>query len=370
MSKIRYESVLVEQALAGEYGLKLGAYLQQMSGLNDIKPLVHDFERDFAAYIGVKHAVAVNSGSDALAMILRAAGVKKGDEVIIPDLTYHAVALAVVYCGARPVFVDAGPDDLLLDLDALARAVTVRTKVIIAAHMFGRACDMVALQELCHKKGIILVEDVCQAESSTLNGRRLGSFGDFGAFSFSYYKPLSSCGGGGGMVVYNDDKYRHIARWMEDWRDDPSLLKLGQRFSPMSLMDLVALRVKFAHLKKIIAARKNIKVLYEKELSKIPSMEIFKDRAGEDSVPQNFVVCCDHRDALMDFLSIHGVLAQNPYTPLHAMSAYRKFLRGDFPVSDAYYGRALHLPLYSFMSREKAFQITDLCRKFLKDKCC
>ncbi|MEI8011206.1 MAG: DegT/DnrJ/EryC1/StrS family aminotransferase [Candidatus Omnitrophota bacterium] len=368
MSKIRYESILIEQAFAPEYGNKLNEYLQQMGGLNDIKPLVHAFERDFAAYIGVKYAMAVNSGSDALAMILRAVGVGRGDEVIVPDLTYHAVALAVIYCGAKPVFVDVNADDLLLNVNGVVLAVTGRTKAIIAAHMFGRACDMEALQKLCQKKGIVLVEDVCQAESSTLNGRMLGSFGDFGAFSFSYYKPLSSCGGGGGMVVFNDEKYRSIARWMEDWRDDVALLKLGQRFAPMAFMDLVALRVKFSHLKRIIAARKSVKGLYEKALSKMPALEIFKDRTGVDSVPQNFVVCSDRRDALMDFLSANEIVAQKPYKPLHAMAAYRKFLRGEFPVSERYYQRALHLPVYSFMSKEKVIRVVDVCRKFFKSE--
>ena len=140
MKQIRYESTLIEQALASEYASQLTKYLQKTQGLNDIKPLVHEFERDFAEYIGVKHAVAVNSGSDALAMILRAIGVKKGDEVIIPDLTYHAVALAVVYAGATPVLVDANSQDLNMDVELAAKAVTKRTKAVIAAHMFGRPC--------------------------------------------------------------------------------------------------------------------------------------------------------------------------------------------------------------------------------------
>ncbi len=364
MQQIRYESALVEQALGAEYAAQLDRYLRQIQGLNDIKPLVREFERDFAAYIGVKHAVAVNSGSDALAMILRASGVKKGDEVIIPSLTYHAVALAVVYCGAKPVLVDANAGDLLLNVDGVARTVTSKTKVIVAAHMFGRACDMVALRGLCQRKKIVLVEDVCQAESSRLNGQMLGSYGDFGAFSFSYYKPLSSCGGGGGMVVFNDDKYLHIARWMEDWRDDAMLLGLGQRFAPMYFMDLVALRVKFLHLKKIVAARKKIKALYEKGLAGISSLTIFKDGSGVDSVPQNFVVCCDCRDELMHFLAANGVVAQKPYMPLHAMALYLTPVRRKFPVSEAYHRRALHLPLYSFMSPEKAFKVIAICKKF------
>ncbi len=365
MPKIRYESVLVEQALAPEYAAQMKAYLRAMQGLNDIKPLIREFERDLAAYIGVKRALAVNSGSDALAMILRAAGVGKGDEVIIPNLTYHAVALAVVYAGATPVLVDADARDLNLDVAQVSRAVTKRTKAVIAAHMFGRPCALDALQEICRRKGLVLIEDVCQAESSTYNGKMLGSFGAFAAFSFSYYKPLSSCGGGGGMVVCNEAAYQRIGRWMDDWRNDPGLLKLGQRFAPMSFMDLVALRVKFTHLKKIVASRKKIKMLYEKELGCIKGLQIFTDPAGADSVPQNFVVCCDRRDACVDFLADNGIVVQKPYMPLHLMSAHGYVARGKYPVSDAYYRRALHLPIHSFMSQDKALRVVEGCRKFM-----
>ncbi len=115
MAAIRYESLLVEQALSREYAAEMERALKGMSGLNDIKPLVREFENEFARYIGVKNAVAVNSGSDALKMALLAAGIGPGDEVIVPDLTYQAVALAVFYCGAKPVPVDARADDLQMD---------------------------------------------------------------------------------------------------------------------------------------------------------------------------------------------------------------------------------------------------------------
>ncbi|MBF0485629.1 MAG: DegT/DnrJ/EryC1/StrS family aminotransferase [Candidatus Omnitrophica bacterium] len=364
MQQVRYECALVEQVLAKEYAATMEDYLKRMRGLNDIKPFIGEFEKDFANYIGVRHAIAVNSGSDALQMILKALGIKKGDEVIIPDLTYQAVALAVVYCGARPVLVDVRKTDLTMDVAAVKRVLTKKTKAIVAAHMFGRACDLVELQSLCRRQGIKLVEDVCQAESSCLNGKMLGSFGDFSAFSFSYYKPLSSCGGGGGMILFNDSKYACMAGWMDNWRDDPELLTVGQRFSPLYFMDLVALRVKFKHLAKIIESRKRIKALYEQELMKVPGLRIFQDRAGTDSVPQNFVVLCDARDNFFKFLSVHGIMAQKPYIPLHAMDAYQRFSKGRFLVSREYLATALHLPLYSFMGEDKARHVIDICRKF------
>ncbi len=365
MAAIRYESILVEQALAREYAAEMEHALKGMSGLNDIKPMVRDFENGFARYIGVKNAVAVNSGSDALKMALLAAGVGQGDEVIVPDLTYQAVALAVFYCGAKPVPVDARIDDLQMDPAAVEAAITRKTKAVIAAHMFGRPCDVERIGKLCRGKNIFFIEDVCQAESSRYKDRMLGTFGDMATFSFSYYKPLSSCGGGGGMVVLRDEEGDRIRRWMEDWRNDDELLRTGQRFAPMSFMDLIALRVKMSHLKEIIKSRHKIKALYEHGLSAIEGLTIFKDRPQTESVAQNFVVCCQQRDQLVDLLAAGGVMVQRPYLPLHQMAVFKGIKKEKFPVSEWYFASASHLPLHSFMSQEKARNVVECCRSFL-----
>lgn len=366
MAAIRYESILVEQALSREYAAEMEHALKGMNGLNDIKPMVRDFENEFARYIGVKNAVAVNSGSDALKMALLAAGVGQGDEVIVPDLTYQAVALAVFYCGAKPVAVDARIDDLQIDPDGIEAAITKKTKAVIAAHMFGRPCDVERIAKICRDKNIIFIEDVCQAESSRYKERMLGSFGDMATFSFSYYKPLSSCGGGGGMLVVNEPQANRIRRWMEDWRNDSELLTLGQRFAPMAFMDLIALRVKFSHIKEIIKSRHKIKALYERELGSIEGLTIFKDRPQTESVAQNFVVCCEHRDQLVDFLTAQGVMVQKPYLPLHQMAVLKDIKKEKFPVSEMYSVTALHLPLHSFMSQEKAWNVVECCSSFLE----
>jgi len=365
---IRYESFLVDQVLAHDYADEMERTLKSMGGINDIKPLIHVFEKKFATYIGVKNAVAVNSGSDALKMTLLAAVVGPRDEVIVPDLTYHAVALAVIYCGAKPIPVDAKADDLQMDPSAVQAAITSKTKAVIAAHMFGRACDVEKIGKLCRDHNIVFIEDVCQAESSRINGRMLGSFGDMAVFSFSYYKPLSSCGGGGGMVVSNNDGLSRIRRWMEDWRNDDELVKLGQRFAPIPFMDLVVLKIKFARLQKIIASRLKIKAFYEKELGGLNELTIFKDLPGTESVPQNFVVCCDDRERFFNYLTEHGVKVQKPHLPLHSMEAVKGIGEKNFPVSQWYASTALHLPLYSFMSQDKAQKVVEYCQSFLKEE--
>lgn len=367
MAEIRYESILVEQALAREYASEMEQALKSMDGLNDIKPMIRDFEKEFAQYIGVENAIAVNSGSDALKMVLLAAGVGPGDEVIVPDLTYQAVALAVFYCGAKPVPVDARKDDLQMDPALIEAAVSKKTKVVIAAHMFGRPCDVERIDKICKSNKIVFIEDVCQAESSRYKGRMLGSFADMATFSFSYYKPLSSCGGGGGMVVFNGEKGNRIRNWMEDWRDDDELLKIGQRFAPLAFLDLIALRVKFSHIKKIIKSRHQIKALYEQGLGNIKGLTIFKDRPQTESVAQNFVLCCKDRNRFFEFLTAHGIMAQKPYLSLHHMKALKGINKKKYPVSEWYSSTALHLPLHSFMSQEKAKSVVDCCRSFFKE---
>lgn len=184
-------------------------------------------------------------------------------------------------------------------------------------------------------------------------------------FSFSYYKPLSSCGGGGGMVLLDDIKADRIRRWMEDWQNDDDLLKLGQRFAPMALMDLIALRVKFSHLEEIIRSRHKAKALYEQGLGPIEELTIFKDTPQTESVAQNFVVCCRQRDQLADFLAAQGIMAQRPYLPLHRMAVLKGLNKEKFPVSEWYSANALHLPLHSFMSQEKVLHVVECCQAFL-----
>ena len=361
---IRYESVWVEQILAPFYASEMQKVLSSMKGLNDIKSLIQDFENLFARYIGVRYAVAVNSGSDALKLALMLSGIGRGDEVIIPSLTYQAVALAVCYCGAQPILVDASRDDLQIDPEGICRAMTSRTRAVVAAHMFGRPCDVLRIKKICQDHNVIFIEDVCQAESSQAYGKRLGCFGDMAVFSFSYYKPLSSCGGGGGMIVSNDEKIHQVRYWMEDWRDDAFLVKLGQRFAPLSFMDLVALRVKFKCLKRILESRLKIKQLYEEQLRQLDAATIFRDKPATESIPQNFVVCSNKKEDLETFLTHQDVMVQKPYTPIHHMKIGSKGGLGSFPVSDWYFNTAIHLPLYSFMPVDKAKKVVQCCQAF------
>ncbi len=173
-------------------------------------PRVQAFETAFAAYCGVRHAIAVSSGTTALHVALLAAGVGPGDEVITTSFTFIASANAILMTGARPVFADIEPDTFNLDPDAVAAAITPRTKAILPVHLFGQPCDMEALNALARRHGLIVIEDACQAHGAELHGRRAGSLGL--AACFSFYPTKNMIAGEGGMVTTNDDALAERAR--------------------------------------------------------------------------------------------------------------------------------------------------------------
>jgi len=365
---IRYDNMRIDRLLIKSYQERIEADLKRINGLNDIEGLLGEWEKEFARYIGTRRALALNSGTDALQMALQHYGLKTGDEVIVPNVTYPAVPLAVIYAGGLPVPADCRTADYQMDADAVRGLVTKRTKGIIAVHMFGRPAPIDGILAIAKKHKLFVVEDVCQAESSEYKHKKLGSFGDISCFSFSYYKPLSSCGGGGGMLCFNDPACEKIVEMTKIWKDDASLLKAGQRYSRMYLWDLMAVRTKFRFLKEIIKSRLKIKTFYEKELGGMKNISFPRDDARTLTIPQVFVMAARERDALGQHLKKRGIGWQNPYTPLHRMKTFSSFCRTQMPNSDAYSGEALHLPLFSFMKEEEAAFVVEAIREFFQAK--
>lgn len=363
---VRYDDMRIDRLLLKEYQSQVELDLKRITGLNDIDILLAEFERIFAGYIGTQYAIAVNSGTDALQLILLALGIGKGDSVIIPDVTYPAVPLSIIYSGAEPVFADIKDDDLQVNEAMVERFIKKNTKAIIAVHMFGRACNIDAILKIAKKHGLFVIEDVCQAESSEYNGRMLGSFADLSAFSFSYYKPLSSCGGGGGMICFNDEQYKRILNYTRVWQDSDELLSAGKRFTRMYLLDLITIKVKFKYLREIIKSRMKIKKIYEEQLSGLKGIRIFSDAENTVSVPQNFVIFSDKKEAVGKILEENRVIWQRPYTPLHLIKNFARFAVCRFPNSERYWKESIGLPLFSFMKTEECLQIVDILKGIIK----
>ncbi len=362
---VRYDDMRVDRLLVKEYKQQIEIALKSVSGLNDIELSLKAFEKEFASYIGVRHALSVNSGTDALQLALLALGVGNRDSVLIPNLTYPAVPLSVIYVGAKPILVDAA-EDLQIDTAQLEKKLSKNTKAIIAAHMFARPCAIEKIMDFAKGHGLKVIEDCCQAESSSLHERKLGSFADISCFSFSYYKPLSSCGGGGGMVCFNDQALSSLLQYTRMGVDSQEQLAAGQRFPRMNFMDLIMVKAKWRYLKEIIKSRNKIKSLYEKGLDNLPDIRIFHDDPEAVSVAQNYVICLRKRDVLGEILIQEGVIWQKPYTPLNRMSIFSPFSAGDYPQSDIYFKQAIHLPLYSFMKPEEAEKVINIIINFIK----
>src|SRR5688572_703185 len=179
-------------------------------------PAVDSFERDFAGYCGTANAVGTNSGTSALHVALLAAGVRPGDEVITVPFTFVATVAAIEYAGAKPVFVDIDASYYTMDPSAVERAVTARTRAIVPVHLFGQPADMPAVIDIARRHGLVVIEDACQAHGAEYNGRRAGSLGDMGCFSFYPGKNLGAYGEGG-MVTTSNAEYARKIRMLRDW---------------------------------------------------------------------------------------------------------------------------------------------------------
>ncbi len=188
---------------------------QMESGMYIGGKAVSDFEEKFAAYIGVKHAVSVNSGTDSLVIGLKALGIKKGDEVITTPFTFFATAEAIAMVGAVPVFVDVKEDTYNIDPDKIEEKITKRTKAILPVHIFGQPADMKQIGEIADRYKLSVIEDACQAVGSSVYGKKSGSIGDIGCFSFFPTKNMGAFGDGG-MITTNDDSTAIICRALKE----------------------------------------------------------------------------------------------------------------------------------------------------------
>ncbi len=365
--EVRYEDMKIDKSLSKKYADALVSELRAINGLSDIEARIYGFESEFSKYIGRKFSVAVNSGTDALQLSLMALGVGKGDKVVIPAVTYSAVGYAVLYSGAEPIVVDVEGERFSMSMEALESALNKHgdsVKVVIAVHMFGFPCNIARLQKLREKYGFYIIEDVCQAESSMYNGKMLGAFFDMSCFSFSYYKPISSCGGGGGMVCFDEREYMRIKKVTEIWRDDYALSVAGKRFSSMYFMDYVAIRVKFKYIKQIIKSRKNAQRWYEEGLSLLP-VGFIKERPDEFVVLQNFPIIVPASEDLGNKLKNKGVYPLKPYVPLSEMHVFKEYVFEECVNAKIYLDKCLHLPLFSFISREDVEYVVESVKQAL-----
>ena len=330
------------------------------SGSFALGPAVEAFERDFAAFCGTEHAVAVNSGTSALHLALLAAGVGPGDEVVTVPMTFVATAAAIVYAGATPIFVDIDPETLTMDPARLEAAITPRTRAVLPVHLHGRLADMEAIGEIAGRHGVAVIEDAAQAHGAERGGRRAGAFGAMGCFSFYPGKNLGACGEGG-AVTTDDAALARAIRSLRDWGQEGKYNHVRHGFNfRMDAVQGAALGVKLPHLEGWNAARRRIANLYHEGLK--GDLRRPLGPIGADHACHVYAIRAEERDALRDALGRAGVGTNIHYPkPVHLQPAYAGLghRRGAFPISEAYADETLSLPLFPELSARDADRVID-----------
>jgi dTDP-4-amino-4,6-dideoxygalactose transaminase len=306
------------------------------------------FEREFAEYCGVAQGVGVNTGTSALHLALLAAGVGPGDEVITVPFTFVATVSAIHYTGAKPVFVDIDPESFTMNPAALAAAITPRTKAIVPVHLYGQPADMDPILEVARKRGLVVIEDACQAHGAEYRGRRAGSMGHMGCFSFYPGKNLGAYGEGG-MVVTDDPAYARMIRMLRDWGAEQKyhhVLK-GYNFR-LETIQAAVLRVKLRHLDAWTNARRAAAACYESLLDS-PLLKRPREMPYSRHVYHIYAIRTARRAAWQRALTESGIQTGIHYpTPVHLLPAFADLghTRGEFPHSERAADEVLSLPMF------------------------
>ncbi len=309
------------------------------------------FEKEAADYLGVRHAIGVSSGTDALHLALRAAGLGPGDEVITSPFTFIATAEAIAYVGATPVFVDIDPQTFNIDVELAARAVTPRTRAILPVHLFGQPADLAPLKELCEAHGLLLIEDCAQSFGATYGGRQTGSFGALGCFSFFPSKNLG-CYGDGGLVTTDDDQLAEQVRML---RNHGSKVRYHHDIigynSRLDEIQAAILRVKLKHIDRFNTLRRQNAHYYSARLAAAGVTPPYEDGKGVH-VYHQYTVLSERREALQLALTGANCASAVYYPiPLHRQNVFAcSCAQVSLPVSEEVAQRCLSLPIYPELS--------------------
>lgn len=324
------------------------------------------FEQAFADYCGVRYAIGVGNGLDALMLALKALGVGEGDEVIVPSNTYIATALAATYVGAKPVFVEPCLDTFNIDPDLIEEKITDKTKAIMPVHLYGQACDMDPIMEIARKHNLFVVEDCAQAHGATYKGKRVGSFGDAAGFSFYPGKNLGALGDAGAAVTNNKelaDKIRALGNYGSDYKYHHIYKGNNSRLDEFQAAFLSA---KLPVLDKVNEDRRRIARAYSEG---IKNEKIILPSVREDCVPvwHIYAVRCSERDALEKHLNDLEIGTNKHYPiPMHLQECYKDLglTKGSLPLAEEISATELSLPLYYGMSDEQIRYVIDAVNSF------
>jgi dTDP-4-amino-4,6-dideoxygalactose transaminase len=321
---------------------------------------VSAFENEFADYCNASHAVALNSGTSALHLALLAANIGPGDEVITVPFTFVATVAAILYAGARPVFVDIDPQSFTIDVDQIEKAISGRTRAIIPVHLYGQPADMDPIMEIAQRKGILVIEDAAQAHGAEYKGQRVGSIADLACFSFYPGKNLGAYGEGGALVT-NSPQYAHVARLLRDWGQERKYHHILRAFNyRMDAIQAAILRVKLRHLDAWTSARRQNARSYSAILDSAPIIPP-AEMPYACHVYHVYAVRISDRDLLQR--DLHGQQIQTGIhypIPVHLQRGYADlgYRLGDFPCAEQAANEVLSLPMYPELSSRHIETVT------------
>jgi perosamine synthetase len=324
---------------------------------------VKRFEHEFATYCGVRYGVATHNGTVALHLALAALGIGPGDEVILPTLTFVATANAVVYAGATPVFVDSEPHTWNIDPEAVARAITARTRAIIAVHLYGHPADMDSLRALANQHGLTLIEDAAEAHGARYRGRRVGSLSDVAIFSFFGNKIITT--GEGGMVLTDDSELADRCFFLENQarqKENPYWHpEIGYNYRMTNLQAALGV-AQLERIEELIAIRVRNAAYYGRRLQDIQGLSPPPCAQWAENVYWMYTVLVEEeygldRDTLMARLHQRGIDTRPAFYPIHILPMYHQGQR--FPVAEEIGRKGLNLPSGATLTLEQVDQVCD-----------
>lgn len=358
--KIQYDSIREEIAVAMQDVLDHTAFAGG--------PFVERFEKDFAAFCQCRSAIGVGNGTDALWIALLMLGVGQGDEVITVPNTFIATAEAITFAGAKPVFVDIDETTYTMDPSRLVSAITPRTKAIIPVHLYGQTADMDPIMEIARSRSLAVIEDACQAHGAEYKGRRAGSIGDAGCFSFYPGKNLGAYGEAGAITT-NDEK---LAEKMRMFRDHGQAKKYYHSMvgwnGRMDGIQGAILSVKLRYLEKWNSARRENAARYRQLLENIPGVVLPVESDYARHVYHIYCVRVSNRDKMIKILAEKNIFCGIHYpVPLHLQDAYKSlgYAKGDFPISEKYTEQIVSLPMYAELTEEQINFVSDGVKSFI-----
>ncbi len=377
------------------------AVLQQISTGNYIGgDAVKQFEEEFAAYVGTKEAISVNSGTDALVIALKACGVKQGDEVITSPFSFFATAEAIASIGATPVFVDIDEDTFNIDPNRIEEKITKKTKAILPVHIFGQMAQMDQITDIAKRHNLYVIEDACQAVGAGYDGKPAGAWGDVACFSFFPTKNLGAFGDGG-MITTNNESIAALCRAYKehgggmngmkafeilsgecepekkeasDQKSENGLYNSFKYYNYLlgynSRMDAIQARiltVKLKHLGSFNRKRAENAAFYSENLEKIREVTVPKIDPKATPVWHQYAIKCDRKMELNEFLLSRGVENAVFYPiPLHLQKAlsYLGYQAGDLPIVEKVCRQTICLPIYPELSQEEKEYVIDCINEF------